>query len=101
MQRLNAVQSRWDTTDGDESLQLIRELAGMIEDVERLLRSSAKVAPRFESYIARLRVAELRVSNGGLDYAFGADVESIRTIMRELHEDYLQTIGRGYEPDEG
>jgi hypothetical protein len=68
--------------------------------VEPIVRRSATIAPRFGAYIARLQDAELRLTHGDLDYAFGRCVESIHTIVRELHEDYLQTLGRGYEQDE-
>jgi hypothetical protein len=81
--------------------RLVPELAEIVDDVEPILRRSAKLAPRFEDYIARLRDAELRLADGDLDYAFNSDTESIQTIMRELHEDYLQTLGRGYDQDDG
>jgi hypothetical protein len=101
VRRLKTFESDWQAGDGAARGPLVRELGLIVNDVEVILRRSAKVAPRFERYIARLWDAELRLTRGDLDYAFDRGVESIHTILRELHEDYLQTLGRGYEPDEG
>jgi hypothetical protein len=98
--RLKRLESRWYSTDERPRRKLVRELSSIIEDMEPIVRRSATIAPRFGAYIARLRDAEQRLTHGDLDYAFGRSVESIHTIVRELHEDYLQTLGRGYEQDE-
>jgi hypothetical protein len=68
--------------------------------VEPILRRSAQVAPRFEGYVDRLREARVRLGEGEMAYAVDLGVESIHTILRELHEDYLQTLGRGYEQED-
>jgi hypothetical protein len=98
--RLKTLESRWYRTDDAARRKLVRELGVIVDDMEPILRRSAKVAPRFGTYIPRLRDAELRLTGGELDYAFDQRVESIHTVMRELQEDYLQTLGRGYEQDE-
>jgi hypothetical protein len=95
--RLDSVARPRYSTDQAGRRRLLRELAGIVDDVEPILRRSAKLVPRFESYVARLRNAELRLANGDLDYAFDSGVESVHTILRELHEDYLQTLGQGYD----
>jgi hypothetical protein len=98
--RLKRLESRWYSTDERPRRKLVRQLGLIIDDVEPILRRSATIAPRFMAYIARLRDAELRLTHGDLDYGFNHRVESIHTILRELHEDYLQTLGRGYDQDE-
>jgi hypothetical protein len=75
------------------------ELVAIVEEVQPTLRRTAGIAPRFGDYIARLRVAERRLLDGELDYAFDPAVESIATVWRELHEDYLQTLGYAQESE--
>jgi hypothetical protein len=98
--RCKRLESRWRQADCGAHRELVGELSSIVEELEPILRRSADVAPRFATYIARLRDAEHRISKGHLDYAFDGGVESIHTIVLELHEDYLQTLGRGYEQDE-
>lgn len=98
--RLRTLESRWHRTDEGARRELTHELCGVVDAAEPILHRSAELAPRFRAYITRLRDAQRRVSDGELDYAFDPGVESIDTIFRELHEDYLQTLGRGYEQDE-
>jgi hypothetical protein len=98
--RLKTLESRWYPTDGAARRKLVRELGLIIDDMEPILHRSGAIAPRFGTYVARLRDAELRLTHGDLEYAFDHGVESIHTIVRELYEDYLQTLGRGYEQDE-
>jgi hypothetical protein len=95
--RLKTLESRWSRTDEAARRKLVRELVSIVDDMEPILRRSAELAPRFGAYIGRLRDAKLRVTKGDLEYAFGDGVESINTVLRELHEDYLQTLGRGYD----
>lgn len=98
--RLKTLESRWYSSDDGARLKVIRELRSLIDEVEPILRRSATVAPRFGTYIGRLRDAERRLIHGDPQYAFDPTVESIHTIVGELYEDYLQTLGRGYEQDE-
>jgi hypothetical protein len=73
-----------------------RKLAEAPESLEPILRRTAAVVPRFAHYIVRLAEARGRVLEGELEYAADSDVESILTVVRELEEDYLQTLARGY-----
>jgi hypothetical protein len=98
--RLRTLESRWHRPRSGERRALVRELGAIVDAVEPILSRSAELALRFGSYIPRLRDAERRVIDGELEYAFDHGVESVDTIFRELHEDYLQTLGRGYEQDE-
>jgi hypothetical protein len=98
--RLRTTESRWQAADDGGRRRLVRELRGIVDDVEPILRRSAEVAPRFDDYIPRLREAKLRLAEGEMDYAVDPGVESIHTILHELHEDYLQTLGRGYEQED-
>jgi hypothetical protein len=97
--RLKAIESRWHRVDEGARRRLVSELSAVLDEVQPTLRRSAKVAPRFGDYIARLREAERRLLDGELDYAFDPAVESIATVWRELHEDYLQTLGYAQESD--
>jgi hypothetical protein len=94
---LKTLQSRWDRVDDAGRRELVAELVSIVDDMEPILRRSAELAPRFGTYIARLHNAKLRLTDGDFDYAFDRGVESINTLLRELHEDYLQTLGRGYD----
>jgi hypothetical protein len=98
--RLRTTESRWQAADDGGRRRLVRELGGIVDDLEPILRRSAEVAPRFNDYIPRLRGAKRRLAEGEMDYAVDPGVESIHTILHELHEDYLQTLGRGYEQED-
>jgi hypothetical protein len=98
--RLRTTESRWQAADDRRRRRLVHDLNGIADDVEPILRRSAQVAPRFEGYVDRLREARVRLGEGEMAYAVDLGVESIHTILRELHEDYLQTLGRGYEQED-
>lgn len=99
-QRLRTLEPRWQGTNDGARRELVDELGAIVDAVEPILHRSAELVPRFRAYIPRLRDAQRRVSGGELEYAFEHHVESIDTILRELHEDYLQMLGRAYEQDE-
>jgi hypothetical protein len=99
--RLKALESRWSRIDDAARRDLVPELVSIVDEMEPMLRRSAELAPRFGTYIGRLRDAKLRITHGDLDYGFDHGVESINMVLRELHEDYLQTLGRGYDLAEG
>jgi hypothetical protein len=98
--RLRKLESSWRVAEGAPSKRLVGELYTIVDAVEAILMRSAEVAPRFADYSARLQEATRRVASGDSEYAFGAGVESAAIVVRELHEDYLQTLGRGYEQQE-
>ena len=100
LRRLAALESGWHGNgngNGAAPRGLVVELGRVVDDVEPILRRSAAVSRRFEGYIGRLLEARLRLAAGEMEYAFDRDTESIHTILHELHEHYLQTLGRGYE----
>jgi hypothetical protein len=98
--RLNTFGSRWHSADDRTRRRLVGELLGIVDDVEPILVRSAEVVPRFAGYIGRLEEAKARVTEGNLNYAIDPGVESIHIVLRELEEDYLQTLGRGYEQED-
>jgi hypothetical protein len=98
--RLRRIALRWRAADDRARRRLVGELLGIVDDVEPILRRSADVVSRFEGYITRLHEAKARVTDGDLNYAVDPKVDSIHTILSELEEDYLQTLGRGYELEE-
>jgi hypothetical protein len=98
--RLDKFASLWRAADARARRRLVAELVGMVDEVEPILRRSAKVVPRFAGYIERLDEARERLTEGNLNYGVDPGVESIQTVLRELEEDYLQTIGRGYEQED-
>jgi hypothetical protein len=95
--RLDEFGSRWHAADGRGRRRLVAELVRIVDEVEPVLRRSAKVAPRFAGYVGRLEEAKAQLTAGNVNYAVDPGVDSIQTVLRELEEDYLQTIGRGYE----
>ena len=97
--RAKTLEPRWNGGDAAERRRLIRELVAIVDEVQPTLRECAKVVPRFGGYIARLREAGRRLLDGELDYAFDPAVESIASVWRELHEDYLQMLGYAQEPE--
>jgi hypothetical protein len=98
--RLTKLESSLHGVDGSPPKRLVEELGTIIDALEGILLRSADAAPRFAGYITRLQEARRQVVEGHFDYAFGLQVESAATVVRELHEDYLQTLGRGYEEEE-
>jgi hypothetical protein len=96
---LKSVSSRWQTADEDARFELLGEVADIVERVEPALRRTAKVLPRFEPYMGRLRHAVQTAEDGDLDYVVSPRVESVHTVWMELHEDYLQTQGISREEE--
>jgi hypothetical protein len=97
--RLKKLESSSHVADGSTHRRLVDELGTIIDALEPILLRSAEAAPRFAGYITRLQETRRRVVEGDFEYAFGLQVESAATVVRELHEDYLQTLGRGYEEE--
>jgi len=98
---MKAACSRWQTvSDGDElRFELIDELATCVERVEPALRRTAELLPRFSGYAPRLREAVAKAQDGDHDYAVSPLFDSIHTVWMEIHEDYLQTLGRSREAE--
>ncbi len=97
--RLRDLSMEWECSDAPTRGRLVGRLCETVDDVELILRRSAAVAPRFASYHPRLTAAKSRLLDSHLEYAIGPGVDSILTVWREMHEDYLQTLGRAHDPD--
>jgi hypothetical protein len=95
--RMQALTPQWEKARQASRRRMVRDLCGIVDQAEPILRRSASVAPRFGTYIPRLSAAKRRLLAGDLRYAVDPAVESIGTVWRELDEDYLQTLGRGPE----
>jgi hypothetical protein len=65
--RLKTLESRWFRVGDAARPKLVIELASFVDDMEPVLRRSAELAPRFGTYIGRLRDAKLRLTSGDLD----------------------------------
>jgi hypothetical protein len=98
---MKAACARWQTTaDGDDSrFEIIGELASCVERAVPPLRRTGEQLPRFAGYAARLQEALAKAEEGEHDYAVSPKVDSVHTVWMEIHEDYLQTLGRSREAE--
>jgi hypothetical protein len=98
---MKAASSRWHaTSDGDDGrLEIVGELAECVDRVEPALKRTCEVLPRFASYAPRLRDAVDKAEAGDHEYVVSPKVDSIHTVWMEIHEDYLQTLGRSREEE--
>jgi PEP-utilising enzyme, mobile domain len=94
-----ALNRRWQPAGEDERWTLVGELAELVERVEPTLRRTSEILPRFGGYGARLQAALTRVEDGEFDLVTSPTLDSLHTIWMELHEDYLQTLGRSREEE--
>jgi hypothetical protein len=94
-----ALTAGWPAASAD-AWEAVAELREAVERVEPALRRTAEHIPRFAAYGERLRAALERVEAGDPEYVAGIAVDSVHTVWMQLHEDYLQTLGRSRE-DEG
>ena len=95
---LGRLRARWQQRSSTvDRRRLIAELGELVDDTTPLLRRAAAVAPRFSAYTPRLGAAIAHLRAGDQGYAFDSDVESVGAVWRELHEDFLQTLGRAHE----
>jgi hypothetical protein len=74
----------------------VAELSAAAQPLELILRRTAGMAPRFAQYIGRLRAARRELAEGEAENNTATDVSSLFVLIREMEEDYLQTLGRGY-----
>ncbi|WP_354700649.1 hypothetical protein DSM112329_00934 [Paraconexibacter sp. AEG42_29] len=94
-----ALNSRWQSADEDGRWELVGELADIVGRVEPVLRRTTEQLPRFGGYDARLKDALAKVEAGEFDWVTSVKLESLHTVWMELHEDYLQTLGRSREEE--
>jgi hypothetical protein len=96
---LKALSARWQTADEDTRLALTGELADIVDRVGPALGRTAEVVPRFGDYVPRLQEALSKLDGGDPEYAVSPRVDSVHTVWMEIHEDYLQTLGRSREEE--
>lgn len=84
---------------GDDRLTLLAEFTDLVERVRPVLRRTADQLPRFGGYDRRLADALARAESGEWEYLTSPLCESVHTVWMELHEDYLQTLGRDREAE--
>jgi hypothetical protein len=80
--------------------RLILQLCDLVDDTAPVLRRAVVIAPRFSGYLPRFNAAAAKLRAGELDYAFATDLDSVGAVWQELHEDFLQTLGRAQDVDE-
>jgi hypothetical protein len=98
---MKAACTRWQvTSDGDDArFEVIGELTDCVERATPALERTAELLPRFSGYLPRLREALAKAEAGEHDYAVSPQVDSVHTVWMEIHEDYLQTLGRSREAE--
>jgi hypothetical protein len=95
---LQRLRTRWRERSGPlDRRRLLTELSELVEDTAPVLRRATAIAPRFSAYGPRLGAAIAHLRAGDHAYAFGVEVESVGAVWQELHEDFLQTLGRAHE----
>lgn len=94
-----ALTTRWQSADEDARWALVGELADLVGRVEPALERTTAVLPRYAGYAPRLQAALQRVEAGEFEWVTSVQVESLHTVWMELHEDYLQTLGRSREAE--
>jgi hypothetical protein len=98
--RLHALRAHWDSTAGVNRAPVVAGLSRVVDDLELIVLRSATIVPRLGAYIPRLAAAKQWMLGDGCDLALTSADGSIQSIWAELQEDYLQTLGCGYEPGE-
>jgi hypothetical protein len=94
-----ALNTRWQSADEDGRWVLAGELAEIVDRVEPVLRRTTEQLPRFGGYGARLQAALAKVQEGEFEWVTSVQCDSLHTVWMELHEDYLQTLGRSREQE--
>lgn len=94
-----ALNTRWQSADEDGRWSLVGELADVVSRIEPALGRTVEVLPRFAGYGPRLQAALAKVEAGEFDFVTSVQEDSLHTVWMELHEDYLQTLGRSREEE--
>jgi hypothetical protein len=84
------------TSEGDE---FIDEFANFVARAGAVVRRTSEILPRFAGYESRLTEAMVRADAGHWQYLTSPLVDSVHSVWMELHEDYLQTLGRSREAE--
>jgi len=86
--------------DDDARFERLGELGDLVERAASPLKRTSELLPRFGGYAGRLDAALAKAEDGDWEYLTSPKVDSVHTVWMEIHEDYLQTLGRSRE-DEG
>jgi hypothetical protein len=87
------------TVAGAEATSHVDEFAKLVDRASAVLRRTAEYLPRFAGYEARLTGALASAEGGSPQYFVSPLVDSVHTVWMEIHEDYLQTLGRDREAE--
>jgi hypothetical protein len=99
--RLGRLRKQWEQREnGIERRRLVARFCSFVTEAQPVLETTAAVLARFSGYLPRLQRAAVRLRAGDFDYAIAPEVDSIWVVWQDLHEDYLQTLGRGHDLEE-
>ena len=93
--------SRWHTADAGVRADLAFEADDIMDRVRPILRRTAKTLPRFDRHLVNLATARDRFEHGYQEWLLRPDIDSIHTVWMHVHEDFIQTLGRNREDEEG
>ncbi len=96
---LKSMSARASGATADDRFMLLAEFSELIERAGTVLRRTTEAVPRFVGYQPRLAAALVRAEGGEWEYVTSPLVDSVHTVWMELHEDYLQTLGRDREAE--
>jgi hypothetical protein len=78
---------------------VLEEVTAAVARVEPALRRTAEMLARFSAYQPRLAAGLERANAGEWEFLTSTQVDSLHTVWMEIHEDYLQTLGRSREAE--
>ena len=96
---LKAAASRWHDAGPEDRVGLLESIGTAVERVGPGLRRAGELVPRFADYAPRLDAALRRARGGEHEWLTGAAIDSVHTVWMEVHEDYLQVLGRSREEE--
>ncbi len=82
-----------------DSNEFADEFDKLVNRACAVVRRTSEALPRFAPYENRLTDAMSRADGGDWQYLTSPLVDSVHTVWMELHEDYLQTLGRDRETE--
>ena len=85
--------------DDEARFELLDTLGELVERAGSPLKRTSDLLARFGGYQHRLQAALDRAEDGEWEYLTSPKVDSVHTVWMELHEDYLQTLGRSREAE--
>ncbi len=82
-----------DHSDEAYDEQILKRLAKLHANAEKVLNALAAVLPRMEIYLQKLEEALEKAEEGDIAWVSDAKTESYHTVWFELHEDLLCLLG--------